>query len=131
MNEKDWLVFQLPELLAKAGPGGVGLHELLRTPSINCAIYHLPAGSKDMQSAHEEDELYLVLRGRARLRVESHEHPVQEGTLMYVRAACGHAFFDIEEDLAVLVFFGVAPAPAPQVRKRNHGLSVQVAADAL
>jgi mannose-6-phosphate isomerase-like protein (cupin superfamily) len=116
MSEKDWLVFQLPELLAKADRGGVGLHEFLRTPSINCATYHLPAGSKDMQSAHEEDELYLVVKGRARLRIGNHEHAVQEGTLMYIRAACDHAFFDIEEDLAVLVFFGVAPAPTPRAR---------------
>ena len=106
MRETDWLVFQLPELLAKAERGEVRFHEFLRTPSLSCSIYHLPAGSKEMQSAHEEDELYLVLEGRARLRVEADEHAVEKGTLMYVRAACDHAFFDIDEDLTVLAFFG-------------------------
>ncbi len=106
MKEKDWLVFQLADLLAKTEPGQVRFHEFLRTPSLSCSVYRVPAGSKEMQSAHEEDELYLVLEGRARLRVEGDEHAVEKGTLMYVRAACDHAFFDIEEDLTVLAFFG-------------------------
>lgn len=109
MKEKDWLVFQVPELLAKVERGGVRFHEFLRTPSLSCSVYHLPAGSKEMQRAHEEDELYLVLQGRARLRVEGEHHAVEKGTLMYVRAACDHVFFDIDEDLTVLAFFG-APA---------------------
>jgi mannose-6-phosphate isomerase-like protein (cupin superfamily) len=106
MNEPNWLVFQLPELLAKLTPGTTRFQEILRTPSLSCSIYHIPAGSKEMQSAHEEDELYLVLEGRARLRVEDEDHRVEKGTLMYVRTACDHTFFDIEEDLTVLVFFG-------------------------
>jgi hypothetical protein len=37
-----------------------------------------------MASAHEEDELYFVLEGRVRLRVEE-EHAFDKGTLMYSR----------------------------------------------
>ncbi|WP_343033114.1 cupin domain-containing protein [Caldichromatium japonicum] len=85
---------------------GVNLREFLRTPSLSCSIYHLPAGSKDMTSAYEEDELYLVLEGHAQLRVGDSEHQVEPGTLIYVRAACDHAFFDIQQDLTVLAFFG-------------------------
>ncbi len=106
MKDKDWLIFQLSELLATTEAGQVRFHEFLHTPSLSCSVYHVPAGSKDMQSAHEEDEPYLVLNGRARLRVGGDEHAVEKGTLMYVRAACDHAFFDIEEDLTVPAFFG-------------------------
>lgn len=106
MSDQDWLVFQLADLLARVEPGVVKFQEVLRTPSLSCAIYHLPAGSREMQSAHEEDELYLVLEGRGRLRVGDTEHKVEKGTLMYVQAACDHAFFDIEEDLTALAFFG-------------------------
>ena len=106
MNDKNWLVYQLPELLKRFEPGNVRFHELLRTPSLSCSVYHIPAGSKEMESAHEEDELYFVLEGRARLRVEGDDHAVEKGTLMYVRAACDHIFFDVEEDLTVLAFFG-------------------------
>lgn len=106
MSNPNWLVFQLPELLSKQDNDATRFKELLRTPSLSCSLYQIPAGSKEMQSAHEEDELYLVLDGRARLRVEDEDHRVEKGTMMYVRTACDHAFFDIEEDLSVLAFFG-------------------------
>jgi len=106
MKNKHWLVFQLHELLAKTEGGGVRFHEFLRTPSLSCSVYHLPAGSKEMERAHEEDELYLVLEGRANLRVEGEDHVVEKGTLMYVHAASEHTFFDVDEDLTVLAFFG-------------------------
>ena len=108
MQEQSWLVFQLGDLIEQVAGKGVRLHEFLRTPSLSCSIYHLPAGSREMQSAHEEDELYLVLAGRARLRVADTEHRVEKGSLMYVQTACDHAFFDIEEDLTALAFFGVS-----------------------
>ncbi|MCG8488798.1 MAG: cupin domain-containing protein [Candidatus Thiodiazotropha sp.] len=108
MSDKNWLVFQLEELLAKVQPGEVRLHEFLRSPSLSCSVYHIPAGSKEMQSAHVEDELYLVLEGRGRLRVETDDHPVEKGTLLYVKAASEHTFFEVEEDLTVLAFFGSA-----------------------
>lgn len=113
MQQQNWLVFQLADLMARIEPGSVRFQEILRTPSLSCSIYHLPAGSKEMQSAHEEDELYLVLAGRARLRVEGEDRLIEKGSLMYVRTACDHAFFDIEEDLTVLAFFG---APRRQFR---------------
>jgi mannose-6-phosphate isomerase-like protein (cupin superfamily) len=112
MKQSNWTVFQLSELLGKTEPGQVRFHEFLRTPSLSCSVYHIPAGSKEMENAHEGDELYFVLEGRARLRVEDEEHAVEKGTLMYVHAACDHTFFDIEEDLTVLAFFG---APLPQI----------------
>jgi len=108
MAEQDWQVFQLSRLLKGVEQGTLSFKEFLRTSSLSCAIYHLPVGSRDMQSAHEEDELYLVLGGRARLRIDNEEHVVEKDTLMYVRASCDHAFFDIEEDLTVLAFFGSA-----------------------
>ncbi|MCG6861898.1 MAG: cupin domain-containing protein [Chromatiaceae bacterium] len=113
MNENNWLLFKLSDLLAKVEPGSVRFHEFLRTPSLSCSVYHIPAGSKEMESAHVEDELYLVLDGRGRLRVEGEDQAVEKGTLMYVHAACDHTFFDVEEDLTVIAFFG---ACAPQKR---------------
>ena len=108
MSEANWLVFQLPELLGKAEKGKLSFHEFLRTPSLSCSVYNVPAGSQELESAHEEDELYLVLAGRGRLRIDEQEHHVGEGTLMYVRATSEHTFFDVEEDLTVLAFFGGA-----------------------
>jgi mannose-6-phosphate isomerase-like protein (cupin superfamily) len=119
MNDATWQIFQLGDLLAKVERSGVSLKEFLRTPSLSCSIYHLPVGSKDMSSAHEEDELYLVLEGKAHLRIGDSEHHVERGTLMYVQAACDHAFFDIQEDLTVLAFFG-APVSMPAHGRRHR-----------
>jgi len=106
MSEKNWQVYQLADLLQGIDPGELTYREFLRSRSLSCAIYHLPVGSRDMQTAHDEDELYLVLSGRARLRIDGEEYPVVKDTLMYVRASCDHVFFDIEEDLTVMAFFG-------------------------
>lgn len=119
MNESDWLVFQLDQLAAGVERKGLSFREFLRTPSLSCSIYHLPAGSEDMSKAHEEDELYIVLSGQAQLRVGETEHRVTKGTLMYVRAASNHAFFDIKEDLTVLACFG-APIEDLGLHRRHH-----------
>ena len=121
LNENDdWQVYQLDDLVAQVEPGRLSMREFLRTPSLSCSIYHVPVGSRDMASAHEEDELYLVLSVRARLRVGTSDHEVGPGTLMYVRAACNHSFFDIEEHLTVLAFFGTSLRQPWPGRKADH-----------
>lgn len=112
----DWELFHLADIEQLLPPDQLAMREFLRTPSLSCAIYHVPQGSKDMASAHEEDELYLILRGRGRLRVGEDDRHVEAGTLMYVRASCDHAFFEVEESITALAFFG-APILLPRARK--------------
>ncbi len=52
-------------------------------------------------------------RGRARLVADSGNVAVGPGSVVYVPAGEAHRFTDIEEDLAVLVFF------APPYRSRQ------------
>lgn len=115
-NDLDWQLFQLPELVAGLEKGKLSMNEFLRTPSLSCSMYHVPAGSDEMSKAHEEDELYVVLEGKGRLRVGDTVHEVCKGTLMYVHAACDHAYFDVEESITALVFFGapLKKAAAPR-----------------
>jgi mannose-6-phosphate isomerase-like protein (cupin superfamily) len=82
--------------------------EFLRAPSMSAGVYVLPAGGVDTQSPHPQDELYFVVRGKARMRAAAQERPVSQGTLIFVAANVEHRFHDIEEELALLVFF--APA---------------------
>ena len=74
-------------------------------PTLSCGVYTLPAGAKDLQGPHDEDEVYFVLEGRGRLRVEGTERSVGPGSLLYVRGTSEHSFFEIEEDITLLVFF--------------------------
>jgi mannose-6-phosphate isomerase-like protein (cupin superfamily) len=82
--------------------------EFLRVPAMSAGIYVLPSGGTDPQSPHKEDEMYYVVRGRARMRAGSEDQPVSEGSIVFVAAGVEHRFHDITEDLVVLVYF--APA---------------------
>jgi mannose-6-phosphate isomerase-like protein (cupin superfamily) len=82
--------------------------EFLRVPAMSAGVYVLPAGGDDPQSPHKEDEMYYVVRGRARMRAGSEDQPVSEGSIVFVAAGVEHRFHDITEDLVVLVYF--APA---------------------
>ena len=47
-----------------------------------------------------------MLEGKARLSIDGKDHEIKPGSILYVRATAAHSFFDIEEDLTVLTFFG-------------------------
>jgi len=106
MSEDDWQVFTVDDLKRRVEGAEVRFEEFLRTPSLTCGVYHLPAGARDLQAPHLEDEIYFVLSGRARLKVAGREHAVSAGNVLYVRATSQHTFFDIEEDLTLIVVFG-------------------------
>jgi quercetin dioxygenase-like cupin family protein len=87
---------------------GLAYLEFLRVPSMSAGVYVLAAGSTDQQSPHEQDELYYVLGGKARMQAGAQDQAVSQGSLIFVAADVQHRFYDIEEELTVLVFF--APA---------------------
>ncbi|MFC0533792.1 cupin domain-containing protein [Phytohabitans kaempferiae] len=103
------------EVLSNAGrytppdPGQDGRYtEELRVPDLSVGTYCLPAGGVDTQRPHTEDEVYVVVSGRARLTADSGTVEVGPGAVVFVPAGEGHRFTDIAEDLTVLVFFGPA-----------------------
>jgi mannose-6-phosphate isomerase-like protein (cupin superfamily) len=100
--------YDLPTISAERGQAGKLYQEFLRVPALSVGVYVLPAGATDPQKPHNEDEVYYVVRGRARMRVGEDEQIVKVGTVIFVAAETEHRFFDISEELEVLVFF--APA---------------------
>jgi quercetin dioxygenase-like cupin family protein len=82
--------------------------EFLRVPSMSAGLYVLAAGSTDPQKPHHEDELYYVVRGRARFKADNQDREVAIGDTIFVAAKVEHRFYDVTEELTVLVFF--APA---------------------
>jgi mannose-6-phosphate isomerase-like protein (cupin superfamily) len=106
MTDSAWQLFQLSELAKKVDGSEPRFYEFLRVSKLSGAIYRLPAGAKDMQAPHLEDEVYVVLDGRARLQIDGKDHEISQGMILFVRATEEHSFFDIEEDLTVLAFFG-------------------------
>jgi mannose-6-phosphate isomerase-like protein (cupin superfamily) len=100
--------FDLAEINADRQGAAKLYQEFLRVPAMSAGLYVLPAGAPDPQRPHQQDEMYYVVRGRARMKVGSEEEQVRPGTVIFVEAGVEHRFFDIDEELQVLVFF--APA---------------------
>jgi mannose-6-phosphate isomerase-like protein (cupin superfamily) len=102
----------LPEIEEQRAQSGKPYREFLRVPAISAGLYVLPAGGTDRQRPHREDEIYYVVRGRARFKAGSEgreeDREVSAGNVIFVAAEVDHRFYDITEELAVLVFF--APA---------------------
>lgn len=82
--------------------------EFLRLPSMSVGVYVLSPGSTDPQKPHKEDELYYVVRGCAHMRIGAEQHKVSGGSIIFVEAHQSHQFYDVTEELVILVFF--APA---------------------
>ena len=100
-------IFELTRLLDKVASGRP-YHEFLRIPAMSAGIYVLPAGAVDRQRPHKQDEIYYVVRGNAKVRLGIEERLVQKGNVIFVEPGIEHRFFDIEEELVLLVVF--APA---------------------
>ena len=101
-------IFSLDALLAKRSKSRRAYLEFLRVPALSTGIYLLPAGASDPQGPHHEDEIYHVVKGAAKIRLGADEQPVRAGDVIFVKAGLEHHFFDIEEELVLLVVF--APA---------------------
>jgi mannose-6-phosphate isomerase-like protein (cupin superfamily) len=82
--------------------------EFIRVAAMSTGIYVLPKGGVDPQKPHHEDEVYYVAKGRAKMQIGSDHANVKAGSIIFVEAELEHPFYDIEEELEVLVFF--APA---------------------
>jgi mannose-6-phosphate isomerase-like protein (cupin superfamily) len=86
-----------------------GYIEQLSVPDLSVGMYRIPAGGTDPQSPHDEDEVYVVLTGRATfVGDDTGSVDVGPGSVIFVPAEEGHRFVDIVEDLAVVVVFGPA-----------------------
>ena len=97
--------FGRADLEARLRAAGRAYLEFVRSAELSAGLYVLPAGGIDGQSPHTEDEVYVVLRGRARIAVGAEDAPVGPGSVVFVGAGVDHRFHDIEEDLSVVVVF--------------------------
>lgn len=108
MAELQANAFSVGELESRRAQTQKSYSEFLRVPSMSAGLYVLAAGATDLQRPHHEDELYYVIRGRARFRAGDQDSEVSAGSVLFVAAEVDHRFYDIAEEIAVLFFF--APA---------------------
>ena len=105
MTKPNAAIFTLAEIEQQRVASGKLYREFLRVPAMSAGLYLLAAGATDPQRPHHEDEMYYVIRGRARFRAGGEDREVSAGSVLFVAAEIEHRFHDITEELAVLVFF--------------------------
>lgn len=118
--------FELDRLGSAHDFSGTPYLEFVRTASLSVGMYALAAGTRDGQQPHTEDEVYHVVEGKARLRVDGEDLVVRPGTIAFVGAGIAHRFHSIEEGLKVLVFFApaeysLAPGAASRLSESKEG----------
>jgi len=84
---------------------GPAYREFLRLPGASLGLYLLRPDGADKQHPHDTDEVYVVLGGKAGLRIGDTDHELQRGSVICVDRGKEHRFHDITEDLRVLVIF--------------------------
>jgi mannose-6-phosphate isomerase-like protein (cupin superfamily) len=79
--------------------------EFVRTADMSVGVYRLPVGATDAQPPHGEEEIYHVMRGKARFTSGGEDIAVAVGDVLLVPAREPHRFYEITEELELLVFF--------------------------
>ena len=92
-------------------PASTRYVEHLRAPGLTVGTYSVARRGHDDQSAHDEDEIYVVTAGAATIWADSGSARVGAGDVIYVPAGETHHFVDISTDLSMLVVF--APPHRP------------------
>lgn len=90
-------------------PAAGGGHSacIFRGGTLDVWLAGKPAVSPTQPSAHEQDEVYVVLRGRGILLHGGKRDAFEAGDLMYVARGIEHRFEDFSDDLEVwVVFYG-------------------------
>lgn len=102
------LVTTLDTLMAEQA--GQAYREFLRVPVMSLGLFAVGPGHVDRQQPHEQDEVYLVVAGRAVLDIAGSRMPVAAGSIAYLPAGEPHRFVDVTEDLRVVAVFS-PPGP--------------------
>ena len=80
--------WELADLEAARVGSGKLYHEFFSVPDLSGGLYVLEAGATDPQSPHAEDELYVVMSGKAKVVVDGEVRPIVEGSVVFVGRAC-------------------------------------------
>ncbi|EME98797.1 cupin domain-containing protein [Streptomyces mobaraensis NBRC 13819 = DSM 40847] len=97
--------FRLDELEAERAANEGAYLQFLKERNMSVGLYALDAGDVDPQGPHAQDEVYVVVSGRASITVGAETTEVGRGSVVYVPAGVTHRFHHISEDLRVLVVF--------------------------
>lgn len=84
---------------------GAALVDVGRTEQLSAIVDVLADGSTDPQPVHHQDEVYVVLAGRARAVVGDDATEVGSGSVLIVPAGTSHRFVDPTDGFTAVAVF--------------------------
>jgi mannose-6-phosphate isomerase-like protein (cupin superfamily) len=84
-------------------PEGVWDIEALKNGTMSLLLF-TPRG-KDYQTLHEQDELYIIFKGKGDLVIEGKVFSFTEGDVLFVPAGKQHKFVNFSKDLITWAIF--------------------------
>lgn len=106
-------VLQLAETAARIpGPAGERAALALKRGTLDITL-SVPA-PPNRQSPHEQDELYLIIRGHGVLVHDGKRDPFAAGDILFVAAGIDHHYENFSPDLALWrIFYGIKGGEVP------------------
>ncbi len=110
------LLAQLPAAPTRAYPEGLPFAVAFAHGTMSVELYApgSNADGRDRQQPHAQDELYVVQRGHAMLRIGAQNLPAAPGDVLFVPAGADHCFEPFTPDFATwVIFYGPAGGEKP------------------
>ncbi len=77
--------------------------EVLDEESMTVEVGRYKTGTSEPKNPHTGDEIYYVIEGAGMARAGDETYEVEAGDVMYVESGLEHDFFNIDEELKVLI----------------------------
>ena len=114
-TDRSWVIRLVEAQAGIPGPAGEHAVSVLRGGTLKAMLSlgrfaPLPRPT----TPHEQDELYVIVRGRGGFLHDGKRDPFEAGDLLFVAAGTEHRFEDFTEDLTVwVVFYGPSGGEVP------------------
>lgn len=106
-SNDPYLYFDYEELRKESHPKFNTTNSFLNAPTMNFGLAMMPKAKNGHEMVkHKVDEFSLVVNGKGKFALGKNDTVnIVPGTFLYIRDKVPHKFFDLEEDLEVLIMF--------------------------
>ena len=100
------LDFNVDEYIEKIKNENNYFHTFINRDTLAAGVLVLQPGEEDTQEPHENDEVYLILKGDGFLKIKNKDYIISKNKMYYVAKNIDHYFHGNSKELVVLYFFG-------------------------
>ena len=99
--------YELTDLLSELEKKDSGYFiDFVTTKGIQAGIIRLRPDENDTQEPHSVDEVYYVIEGRGFINLSDKNHPIKQGTSIFVPTGTEHRFHGNTRDLTIFYALG-------------------------